>query len=286
MRLAREARRRPELVAAMSDLLLDEPLEMPFDARRVIADTLAVVGTPRAQEALAAAILHDDLLELAAVDEYLSVLIAVYYVRSPTTHLFDAVASVIPELAGRAHDQALMSIGALGRAAGPTSELGERARSILDAEAAAVFDTDDALEARRRELLSDARNQWDGFTAQEQMSWLHSVHGWRVHEGAEAWEHASPLDRDRWTNTTLWAIAHELDGAGLASDHATHGRVLRRHQAIADAERAGSPVYHTRHGATVSEASLQHQVCGAYTRARSHACRAPHRGMRCTWRTW
>ena len=260
MRLVREAERRPLLVEAMASMLVDEPLEVSPHERKVIADALAVVGTDRAQEALADAILHDDLLEVASVREYIDLLIALYHLSAPAPSVFTAVTAVLPELTGRARDQALMSIGAMGRAAGPSSPLAHQAKDVLEAELSPVLEDDGFVETRKRGLLQTARAHWDGFTDQERWSWLHSVHGWRVLEGEEVWNHGSWIDRDRWVNATVWAIAHELDGAGAAPDHHVHGRVLASHARIREAEAAGSPVYRTRHGGTVSEASLEHQV--------------------------
>lgn len=260
MRLVREAERRPLLVEAMASLLLDEPLEVQPRVRKVVADALAVVGSARAQEALADAILHDDMLELAGVDEYIDLLISLYHLANPAPSVVTAVAAVLPELTGRARDQALMSIGAMGRAAGPGSDVGQDALDVLEQELGPVLASDEFVETRKRRLMQAARDHWDAFTDQERRSWLHSVHGWRVLEGEEAWEHASPTDRDHWVNATVWAIAHELDGAGAAPDHHLHGRVLASHARIRHAEASGSPLYRTRHGATVSEASLEHQV--------------------------
>ena len=268
MRLTREARRRPQLVQAMADMVTADPLSIAPEVRRVVADALGVVGSPVAQGALADLILNADMLESATQDEYIAVLVAVYHVRQPQRELLLAMQAVLPELVGRARDQALMTVGRLGGMAARQAggeDLAQEALATLDDHTGAVFADDHFQEARRRLLLAVARDHFDSLTEQERMSWLHSVHGWRALEGAEAWQHGDALDRDRWVNTTVWAIAHEVDARGLAPGHDRHGRVLREHAEVErrearDAATGERRVFYLAHGGTVSEHALQQQV--------------------------
>lgn len=281
MRLAREARSRPALVKDMGWLLTSDPLSLPASHRRVVADTLAAVGTLDAQAALAQALVDDVMLSVAGTDEYVALLVATYHVRSPQRILFNAVVQALPRLAGRARDQALMTIGALGAAAakqaaqveveegeeGEEEELlsiQDEALMVLEEATDATFAADAFDEDRRRLLSAAARSHWSALGTQERMSWLHSAHGWRHLEGAEMWDAGSTVERDGWVNKTVWAIAHELDASGGAPDYHMHGRVLMQHHAVAAAEAAGITALHRLpHDATLSHAALeQHVIVG------------------------
>jgi len=234
MRLVREARRRPKIVTVLANTLAVDALQLDHTIRQVFVDVLASVGTPAAQDGLAAVVSDEAVHPFLDEDEFVAMLVSLYHVQRPTQRLLDAVVQLLPVVQGKEHSQALMTIGRLGSqaAAAGAPDVARSALEALEAEAEDVVAADALHTSRRRALLGAAAEHWESLGEQGQRSWMHSVHGWRPFEGVEVWEHATAVERGVFVNRTLLAIAHELDAAGLSVDHHTRGRVLAEGAAV------------------------------------------------------